>query len=856
MKKLVTISALLTLFVFFNIIFILNIQESCLIDKKSIENQTEKDHCPTNMSLSSNNPFNYEWYRKWGQVGVDECNDIAIDSSDNIYLVGKTRKLYWDGYDISLLKYNSTGDLQWSYIYGVYGKDDVGNGIALDSSGNIYIGGYTNSYGAGGFDMYLMMCNSSGELQWDITWGGSLDDRCRDIMLDPLGNIYLGGDIMSYGAGERDLCVVKFDDQHNYEWNKTWGGTSDEWGNTLALDSSGNVYLGGFTSSYGSGSYDICVVEYDFSGTQQWELIWGGASGEQCTALVTDSQDNLYVAGSQHGDNHFDFFFLKYNSTKDLKMERHWGGSDRDYCNSINLDSSGNIYLGGYTETYGGPDQDICLIKYNTEGMLKGNDTWGGTLHEECFTISFDSQDNIFLGGYTESYAVGSKDQCLIKYDNLYPHIKINSPTSLQLFGPSSPDFDLFVAEADIDSTWYTTNGSENYFFEGMSGNINQMQWDSFENGIIIIKFYINNSMGYTTHKEVTVRKDKNLTELKIISPKPFTLCGNSTPSFELSYIEANLKEGWYSLNNGENYTFNDKTGFFNKTAWNSCKNGTVLVKFFANNSVGNLEFEEVNIRKDICAPKIAIILPKNESYCKASPKIKVIVFDSDYELIWYNVTGNSTKIFIYNNTEVTLDSFIWKKLDQSMFKINFYINDSVGNINNTFTMKLFKDTVAPEIFVDFPSTNEEFQEDPPKFNITVDEINLNKVWYTINDGTTKYFLLELNGTINQTAWVNLKDGTISLKFWANDTAGNLIYKEILVKKIIPPHIDDGDDGGGNGGGDGGKDDKKSGANEGSDFLSTLMSPVGLVIVGSITACGIIGVIVVIKKVGAAKVRK
>ena len=104
--------------------------------------------------------------------------------------------------------------------------------------------------------------------QWYTTWGGIGDDTGQGIALDSSGNIYLAGDTESFGAGGRDMLLVKYNNLGQQQWNTTWGGADTEFGLGIALDSSENIYVSGWTESFGAGSADGILVKYNGLGQQ------------------------------------------------------------------------------------------------------------------------------------------------------------------------------------------------------------------------------------------------------------------------------------------------------------------------------------------------------------------------------------------------------------------------------------------------------------------------------------------------------------------------------------------------------------------------------------------------------------
>ncbi|MFX1321874.1 MAG: SBBP repeat-containing protein, partial [Promethearchaeota archaeon] len=139
---------------------------------------------------------------------------------------------------------------------------DSGNGITVDGAGNIYITGYTNLWVMGDENAFIAKYDSAGTSLLNITWVGSNGDSGNGIALDGAGNIYITGCTNMYGAGGPDAFIAKYDSAGTSLLNITWGGSNGDSGNDIALDGSGNIYITGYTASFGAGYSDAFIAKY------------------------------------------------------------------------------------------------------------------------------------------------------------------------------------------------------------------------------------------------------------------------------------------------------------------------------------------------------------------------------------------------------------------------------------------------------------------------------------------------------------------------------------------------------------------------------------------------------------------
>ncbi|TFG17450.1 MAG: hypothetical protein EU531_03370 [Promethearchaeota archaeon] len=368
--------------------------------------------------------FNISWSGGDNEYG----RSISIDIHGDIYLYGDTYSFGSGDSDVCLVKYNDSGTQLWNQTWG--GSNyEYGYKMGLDSQQNIYLTGITKSFGEGLWDTFLIKFNPSGDLQWEAIWSGLEDDQCGiSIAFDPLDNIYITGGTKSFGEGDYDAVLIKYDQMGNQCWNLTWGGIQYDCAGFIGLLSSEEIYLAGITGSFGAGIYDIFLIKYKFEHKEtipaEWFITWGGGASDEGQAVAIDSLGDIYLAGfcSSFGEGVDDLCLVKYDDSGIQLWNRTLGGFSSDHCYAMDLDSLGNIYIGGYTGSFSqGTSRDMILAKYTSSGDLDWYRTWGSSdNYDGCFGITVDSSDKIYVAGTTDVDPSESinYDYFLIKYNS------------------------------------------------------------------------------------------------------------------------------------------------------------------------------------------------------------------------------------------------------------------------------------------------------------------------------------------------------------------------------------------------------------------------------------------------------
>jgi len=384
----------------------------------------------------------------------DYANGVATDSSGNVYVTGGT-KGGLDGNtssgdtDLFVIKYNSSGTKQWTKQLGSAVRDSA-NGIAIDSSGNVYVtgvtfGGLDWNTSAGTNDLFVVKYNSSGTKQWTKQLGSASSDFANGVTTDSSGNVYVAG--ATYGgldgntnAGNSDLFVVKYNSSGTKQWTKQLGTGEYDEARGVATDLSGNVYVVGGTKgklagASNSGRTDVFLIKYNSSGTKQWTKSLGSNENDLANGVTTDSSGNFYVTGFTYkylegntSAGSSDLFVVKYNSSGKKQWTQQLGSSSRDHARGVATDSSGNVYVTG--DTYGGVDgnsnagyNDLFVVKYLDNGTKQWTKQFGTPSSDLADGVATDSSGNVYVVGYTYgdldgNTNTGTSDLFVVKYNS------------------------------------------------------------------------------------------------------------------------------------------------------------------------------------------------------------------------------------------------------------------------------------------------------------------------------------------------------------------------------------------------------------------------------------------------------
>ncbi len=299
---------------------------------------------------------------------------------------------------------------------------DLGYAIIQTSDGGYAIAGYTTSFGQGGRDVYVVKLDGSGNVQWTRTIGGVDDDVGRSIIQTADGGYAIAGETRSYGAGGFDVYVVKLDSAGVVQWTRTIGGTGNDIGHSIIQISDGSYVIAGEARIGPGYSSNVYVAKLDSSGNIVWTRIIGGAELDGGFSIIRASDEGFVVVGATQSygqGNFFDVYVIKLDSNGHVVWTRTIGGASwDDYGFSIIQTTDGDYVIAGYTGSFGAGWEDVYVVKLDSMGNLLWARTIGGANHEQGYSIIQAADGSYVIAGYTISFGQGGSDVYVLKLDS------------------------------------------------------------------------------------------------------------------------------------------------------------------------------------------------------------------------------------------------------------------------------------------------------------------------------------------------------------------------------------------------------------------------------------------------------
>jgi uncharacterized delta-60 repeat protein len=331
--------------------------------------------------------------------------------------------LQYDLYtDMWVLKLDANGNVQWQKTYG--GQiDDEAYSIQQTLDGGYIVAGYTRSFGQrkiNEMDMWVLKLDANGNIQWQKTYGGSDDDKAYSIQQTSDGGYIVAGSTRSFGAGYNDVWVLKLDANGNIQWQKAYGGGGIDYARSIKQTSDGGYIVAGYTYSFGlSGS--VWVLKLDANGNVQWQKAYGGDWHDEAYSIQQTSDGGYIVAGHTEsfglvmGGGYA--WVLKLDANGNVQWQKAYGGPGNDEVYSIQQTSDGGYIVAGWTSSFFSGDYNAWVLKLDANGNIQWQKAYGGKYWDSADSIQQTSDGGYIVAGWTESFKYPIFEVWVLKLD-------------------------------------------------------------------------------------------------------------------------------------------------------------------------------------------------------------------------------------------------------------------------------------------------------------------------------------------------------------------------------------------------------------------------------------------------------
>ena len=350
-----------------------------------------------------------QWARTLGGESGDWANSIQRTSDGGFIVAGATTSFGAGSKDAWIVKLDAYGDVEWQKTYGGWDLEEA-TSVQQTADGGYIVAGWTGSFGNSPSDVWVMKLTSGGDIEWQKIYGGGGTDWATSVQQTPEGGYIVAGWTESFGAGYADIWVLKLDERGDVSWQKTYGGGDNDRAYSILRTSDGGYIVAGETQSFGDGAPHVWILKLQGNGDVSWQKTYEGDEGEHAYSVQQTTDGGYIVAGEYGGDP----WVLKLDSTGAIQWQRSYTG--RGAASSVQQTPDGGyIISGSLSSSYGDPE--AWLLKLDSHGNVSWQRTYGGSGADWASYLQETGDGGYMVAGLTYSFGAGDSDLWLLKVD-------------------------------------------------------------------------------------------------------------------------------------------------------------------------------------------------------------------------------------------------------------------------------------------------------------------------------------------------------------------------------------------------------------------------------------------------------
>ncbi|MBU4348761.1 hypothetical protein KJ599_00380 [bacterium] len=314
---------------------------------------------------------NIEWDEVFGENGPDIANSIIRTKDGGYAVAGFIWTIYAGRQDIWIIKLDENGNKEWDKTFDK-DENDVAYSIIQTEDGGYAIAASTGFKLWGEANCWVIKLDAKGNIEWENSFGGTGWDEIYSIIQTKDGSFVTTGCVWSKGAGRGDVYVAKLNKRGDLVWDKTFGGSENDEAHSIIQTEDKGYAVAGFTVLEDTGDRDIWVIKLDKDGNKVWDKTLGGASEDWANSIIQTKDGGYMVAGwtSSMGAGKTDVWIVKLDKRGDLIWDKTFGGSENDEAHSIIQTEDGGHAIAGWTKSKGAGNSDVWVLKLDENGNL------------------------------------------------------------------------------------------------------------------------------------------------------------------------------------------------------------------------------------------------------------------------------------------------------------------------------------------------------------------------------------------------------------------------------------------------------------------------------------------------------
>ena len=388
----------------------------------------------------------HKFHSKYGGNGYDVGYDLKQTLDNGYIITGSTSSFGKGNTDLYLLKLDSMGQKQFETSFGGY-SNEIGKSVVQLSDSSYVMVGYTSSTGVGGYDIFLVKADKTGNVLWQKTFGGSDWDFAYSLDTTSDGGFIIAGTSYSFGYGNADGYIIKTDGNGNLIWTRSYGGKYDDEFKSVIQTIDGNYALTGYTKSYNDSLGDSWVFKIDINGDSLWSKYYGGNKEDFSNQIIELNTGDYVIAGAtaSFGSGLLDAYGLKINSSGNIVSTLVKGTptfGEIYTAVAISQSNAGNKLCFSQKEDFFGFGLQIKLFEVDFDLNYFAASDHGSVNLDETYKLIPTRDKGYAAIGYTNGFSSILTDCYFIKIDSTIiggPHL-----VSIKEIGHKNIEFNIF----------------------------------------------------------------------------------------------------------------------------------------------------------------------------------------------------------------------------------------------------------------------------------------------------------------------------------------------------------------------------------------------------------------------------